>query len=52
MASKQETKTVRLRNINSGAIVEVTEDKVVRLGSEWEADTAKTSGRKTSSDDK
>jgi hypothetical protein len=55
MAAKQETKTVRLRNVNSGAIVEVAEDKVARLGSEWEAATAATATaatRRTASTDK
>ena len=39
----KEAKTVKLRNINSGAIVEVAEDKVERMGSEWEPATAKRS---------
>lgn len=37
MAQKQEAKTVRLRNINSGAVVFVAEEKANRMGSEWEA---------------
>lgn len=34
MATK--VKTVRLRSIHSGAIVEVPEEKAARLGGEWE----------------
>lgn len=55
MAKNQEAKTVRLRNINSGAVVEVREEKVELLGSEWEtAPARKASAAKKSaaSDDK
>lgn len=44
MATKQEPETVRLRNINSGAIVSVVAEKAERMGSQWEpvkASTAK-----------
>lgn len=34
MASKQET--VRLRNVNSGAVVSVVAEKASRMGAEWE----------------
>lgn len=35
MAAKQEVKTVRLRNSDTGAVVRVSEEKVDRLGAEW-----------------
>jgi hypothetical protein len=35
MAAK-DTATVRLRNVNSGAVVSVPTEKVDRLGAEWE----------------
>lgn len=50
MAAKQEVKTVRLRNINSGAVVSVAEDKVARMGSEWTTESARKSTAKA--DDK
>lgn len=52
MAKKDEVTMVRLRNIKSGALVEVPDEKVARLGSEWEpasatkASTAKASTAK------
>ncbi len=48
MAAKAEVKTVRLRNVNSGAIVEVAEEKVSRLGSsEWESAPAKAAAKRS-----
>jgi hypothetical protein len=49
----------RLRNIKSGAVVSVTDEKAVRLGAEWEpadkpapkAPAKKAAHRKTASDD-
>lgn len=35
MAKEVKVTTVRLRNSNSGAVVNVAEDKVERLGAEW-----------------
>ena len=55
MAEKKEVETVRLRNINSGAIVSVVADKVAGLGSEWEpapARKAPAAKKSTASDDK
>lgn len=40
----------RLRNVNSGAIVEVDDEKVERMGTEWEpADDKKAPAKKAAS---
>jgi hypothetical protein len=37
MAKDTKVTTVRLRNINSGAVVGVSEETAARLGAEWES---------------
>lgn len=40
----------RLKNVNNGAIVEVADEKVDRMGAEWEsADDKKTPAKKAAS---
>lgn len=46
MAAEKKAELVRLRNINSGAIVTVAAEKVDRLGSEWEPATTKPTTKK------
>lgn len=42
--------TTRLKNVNSGAVVEVADEKVDRLGSEWEkVEKPKPAPKKTTS---
>jgi len=42
--------STRLRNINSGAVVQVADEKVDRLGAEWEpAETPKPAAKKPAS---
>lgn len=43
MAQKKEVETVRLRNVNSGAIVTIAAEKLGRMGSEWELAESKKS---------
>ena len=52
MAKSTEVPTVRLQNINSGAIVSVAEEKADRLGSDWEPVKASTSKKSATSDQK
>jgi len=49
MAKKDEVETVRLRNVNSGAVVTVAAEKVDRMGSEWEPAKASGATKKASS---
>lgn len=37
MATKEAVRLVRLRNINTGAVVQVREEKAARMGTEWES---------------
>jgi hypothetical protein len=39
MAAEKKAEMVRLRNVNSGAIVSVPAEKVERLGGDWEPAT-------------